>query len=717
MNNRRGIPPLPNWSNRFSSIIIEDNLLYLSNNYIVNIDLYNKQFIQLIHSSLNVYFENKFSVICKIKDISNKVNEASHMFIAVDSSGNVCFFNKIKEKNQNPERSNYKERTIEEIRASNESVCFREERYISKIGRSVIKTILNVNLKNYYKNTNNKCKYEEHLFQDLNIVLLGDINGNIDILEYFYNEKEKKIQMDKNKFTSIQISKGICTDMIFIPQKNIFIFSTTYGTIEFYSILEKNKNESEILYKNQNTLLILTHLYESNLSFIFSLDYFLSNNFEQINLSIIDKNGSFALKSLYFKDILLVKDYFSNLKILPYENSENNDLKENLIDYNFCFRILEKNKFNNKGIQDQYLFFAHKIILKYTNEKYFEIFFTSNKGKIYYTSIFFQDYLISTQNNIGLKLKYQEVPENPHNKDIFSIIHYNENKLIFISADGVISLFNHNSKFFEMDFITVRFRPSAFVENLNKGKTLFFYDEGNNLLKYNYDKLKNGLQALGRNPVKIKNSDKKYVFFEKNLNINKKEIKDCLKIKNCIQASFNENIFALLEYNYILKSYSLSVYDFESDTRIYRRDLLFKIKSMQFAFERKFKDIQELIENRDDLKKSETKQISKIDEFLNEINLKNYSESNHVDIKMDYKIDYDYQLELDFSEEKGDNLEREFFLNDNSHVKIYNNCSINDFNLGLNESDNYQQNNQFKEFNIKEKNKTKGKKKKRTYFK
>jgi hypothetical protein len=399
--------------------------------------------------------------------------------------------------------------------------------------------------------------------------------------------------------------------------------------------------------------------------------------------------------SLNFEDVLLDKENYSNLKNNFYLNNKitnRTDLENSLKKYKFRFNILDKNRFNNKSIQDQYLFFSHKIIFKSKNESNIEIFFSSNKGKIYYTSINLENCVCINPENLDFKLNYLEIPENPHSKNIFSIIDYGKSKLLFISADGVISLFNHNTKFFEMDVKTIKFRPLAFVQNSNREKNLFFYDESNNLLKYNYKKVNNGLQAIVRKPLKIKNSDERtFPFLKKNENGHKKEIKDCLKIKNCIQSKFNENIFALLEYNYISKSYSISVYDFESDTRIYRRDLLFKVKSMKFAFERKFKNIQELIENRDDLRKSQNKQINNIDNFLNEFNLREDSDCNSEKFNMDIKVDntYDMDLEFDVADDAEKNPERKEFTQFENEDKINSNKNYfinNDFNLDLNEN-------------------------------
>jgi len=128
----------------------------------------------------------------------------------------------MKEIDKNEEKANLAVKGSEDEKAFNQSLYFREERYISKIGSSVsIKTIHNVNLENFYNDINSSCYNEGHPCRDLNIVLFGDSDGNIYIFEYFFNEREKETHMNKNKYSSIKISKGACTDMVFVPEKNI----------------------------------------------------------------------------------------------------------------------------------------------------------------------------------------------------------------------------------------------------------------------------------------------------------------------------------------------------------------------------------------------------------------------------------------------------------------------------------------------------------------
>lgn len=704
MNNARGIPPLPNWSNRFSSIVIKSNLLLLSNNYIVNIDLKKKEFIQLIHSSLNIYFENKFSVICQIKDLSNQHDDNSYMFIALDTNGNICFFDKIKDNTQNQLRKNFISSYNENsINNQNQYTYFKEERYVEKIGRSSgIKTILNINLKNFYF----KEKNIEYADKDinLNLILVGDNDGNLKILKYFYDAKEKTMKMDNDAFNSIKISKGVCSDIRYIPQKAMIVLSTSSGEIQFYSLIRKQNSDvrkntdNETLNIKKNDLLILTHVYDSSLNYIYSLDYFLSNNFDQINLSILDKNGSFALVSINFEDIYIHKETKLFLENDFYKDNffTNPDDLVNLrfLNNKFSFKILDKNRFNNKSIQDQYLFFTNKFIFKQNNPYNIEIYYSSNKGKIYFTTIDLQGSLLS-QKIFDQKLFYQEIPENPHNKNIFSITNYNHDRLIFLSADGVISLFNHITKFFEMDVKTIKFRPSSFVESSNKNKYMFFYDEGSNLIKYNHKKLNNGLQAIVRNPLKIKNiEERNYPNLKNSQNYGKKEIKNFLKIKSCIQSNFNENIFALLEYNYIFNSYSISVYDFGSDTRIYRKDLLFKVKSMKFAFERKFDNIEYIINNRDDLKKAQNRQLNNLDNVLNEFCLKEDSESysNEESISSELVNSNNIDLELENKKNIFTNNEIINYAHLDIECRLENDSyqiKNNDLILDLNENENF----------------------------
>lgn len=194
MNNFRGIPPLPNWGIENMSIIIDDNLLYLSNNYIVNIDLNSKEFLQLIHSSNNIYFDNKFILITKINASFSDFGKDVY-FACLDSYGNLCFFSKVNN-NMDIEKEN------ENIYPRN---IFKEERFTLKIGNRNMnyKAIINISIKN---NTDlNSFEY----------LVIADKNGYLNIYQYFFNEK-KEIEFKKNNFIPKKITKGYATLLRYI---------------------------------------------------------------------------------------------------------------------------------------------------------------------------------------------------------------------------------------------------------------------------------------------------------------------------------------------------------------------------------------------------------------------------------------------------------------------------------------------------------------------
>ena len=64
----KGIPPSPNWGNNYSSIIFKDKyLIYISNSFIIVIDLENKVFSQILSSNI-IATNDRLNVICSINE-------------------------------------------------------------------------------------------------------------------------------------------------------------------------------------------------------------------------------------------------------------------------------------------------------------------------------------------------------------------------------------------------------------------------------------------------------------------------------------------------------------------------------------------------------------------------------------------------------------------------------------------------------------------------
>lgn len=611
MSNWRGIPPIANWANKYSSIIIENNLLYVSKNYIVNIDLIKKEFVQLLHSSHNIYYDNKFQVICEIKPFTPKI---SKMFLSIDSNGNICYF--IKQDDLNSHSN-----ILESNSGHKSSLYFREEKYISKISRCLsLKTALNINLdaslKNNFENNN------------INLLILGDTNGYLNILRYYFTQ-EKEIQIDKNIFNNKKLINGISTVLDYVKDLNLLIVCSSEGNVEFFKInLDNYYNRKE---KNNIDIFEMTFLYESNLSFVFSMDYIFIESNNILYLSVIDKNGSFNLISIKSKS-----ESFNSIKNqvnaqLPTINQFNDKSHlENNINFFVESEMREKNKFNDKSQNDEYLFFVNKMILKSNcyNNKCLEIFISSNHGRIYFTQVESDEssqFKFNTEN-----IRFSEIPENPHSKNIFSIINFEEDKLILLGSDGIISIFNHNTKFFDSEIKTLKYKPCNFITSSLNYKEVYFYDKESIIYKYNHSKLYNGLQIVNRNPLKQNYFSKP---FERNLKkkLSDKQKQKFIKIKLCVQANFNTNIFSIWEYNKLYKTNFVSVYDFDSDTRIYRQDLIFKVKNIIFAFDRKF-EFNELLNFRKDLNLYENFSLSTLDNVMGNMNLSIEDKKNNEEI-------------------------------------------------------------------------------------
>jgi hypothetical protein len=483
MSHMRGLPPAPNWGNKFTAIIFEENLLYISNNYIINIDLIKKEFYQMINSNYIDEVKEKFILIA---------NLSSEIFLAVTCKSKFIIFQKY-----------YNTTNLEDKR-----VYFKE---IKKFYFAEINLLDSRNEENSFRLQSLKVILKD------NLILCGDNQGNLHMLKFINKTSTKsntQIEEVELKYLySIMIGslKNYITDILII--KNLLIFSTSGGDIVKYSLYKDNLSKIQDSLKEGNVNMTVKQE-----KFIMSLDY-LEIDENKFILVSIDKNGSLS--------IYLLENY-------------SNEISTNI---NNKLLLFEKNKFNDKSIQENYVYFTAKFL--YEGNSCVKLLVTSNLGKIYIS-----DFSLSELLEGKIIPQYKEITDNPHEMVIFNILPY-KNKLIFISADNQISFFKSPEILFEYDIKTL----GSVIKSLHHNylsNSIYLFSEKNSIIQYNYNKKFNGLMSVIR-----KRKDKK-----------KHKEKSSVDILLTQQANFNHNVFALVTYNQSNKFTYIEIYYFSSDYKI-----------------------------------------------------------------------------------------------------------------------------------------------------
>jgi hypothetical protein len=473
MPHLRGIPPAPNWANRFTALTHGNNLLYISNNYICNIDLKKKEFFQLININ-QIDQQDKPSIIANLNNTNLLLLSTKGYFIVLQNYNN---FNK------------------EDVR-----VYFKEVKGFYKFEElATPKSILNI--------------------KESNLLIIGDNKGQLVSFKYQISEIDiNSISDNENNDIKLcyEINLGMnnyITDLnYFNPWRCLFV-ATFSGDFYIYKYSDDG-----------NIVKLVTFDTDAHFKTIYSFDYIAINNI--LNLSIIDKNGSMFIYEISNRD-----EKLSYSKVL-----------------------MEKNKFNDKNIEEKFVIFTLKYVS--LNNSEFLLFATSNKGKIFYSTF-------NQSTNIN-NITFKELSDNPHSMPIFNILE-NDSKLYFISADWTISCFN-KELMSESGIYCLGNRPKQIQFTNYLSKSLFLISEESYFYKYLFSKPVNGLSITLRKLGKL-NEFKNIVF--------------------CKQANFNENIFAIIGGENVI-----CIYDYSADVVLNKNYLDFKPKTFLFNSKRHVQNLQ-----------------------------------------------------------------------------------------------------------------------------
>ena len=233
----RGIPPSCNWLNKFSAILIDNFLLYISNNFIVIIETDKKEFKQLIFNSSGDNKE-KFSALAKVNN---------HIFVACTYKGKFILYEKNESTHENTLNDN-----------------------------NLIRPIFKESSSFMFENINNSIKV---LLYNDDYLLAGDIEGNIYhfILSINESSESKKACLYLLHIVSVGNKIQQITDGCLV--NNNLLLTSSLGCIYEYLISEKVVNTIELQRKK---------------TFIYSLE-FLHFPPDLMIISTLDKDGTFSL--------------------------------------------------------------------------------------------------------------------------------------------------------------------------------------------------------------------------------------------------------------------------------------------------------------------------------------------------------------------------------------------------------------------------------------
>ena len=258
----RGIPPSCNWLNKFSAIYIENDLLYISNNFIVLIDIAKNEFRQLIYSSSSDLKEKYTSLA--------KVNE--NLFIACSQKGKFIFYERTIINNEILDQQISKDKILRPI--------FKE--------RSIF----------IFENISNPIKF---LIYNDDFVFAGDSLGNLFHFVLTISTETTKICFLLFHFVAVSEITQQITDG-FLCNNSVYISSST-GCIYEYLISEKEIKKHSLDRKNR---------------FIYSIEYIKFTQ-DSFLFSLLDKEGTIILyikrnNSDFFK-VFEGKSIFNDRKI------------------------------------------------------------------------------------------------------------------------------------------------------------------------------------------------------------------------------------------------------------------------------------------------------------------------------------------------------------------------------------------------------------------
>ena len=613
----KGIPPSSNWSNHFTSFVFPGGkyLLYISNSFIIVVDLIKKNFNQIL-SSYKILPKEKPNIILSLNN---------EKFLSVLNSGEILSFflnnegyfvedlntNKFSKVCQNTKCGIYdKKQNI--LVLSNENIITNY--YLEcEVDYNLYKIyeIDNINKKEYFITDMILIKIES----DNYLAVCNNI-GNIIIYKYDIIKYEQILLINSYKKENIY-------NIIFDRSQNLLCSINRSGTLNIYQLTKTIDNKLE-----SYNLLRLTNQFNDQTISEFYLYFSISfiKDDDSTNILVTSNNGRIFIFNQNYTD-------FKEVAENPHKNSiysilMNKDLNQ-IIFFSSDYKISLFNIINKKNESNVSINFATcintipskvKILKQYFNKIYF---LYQIQHQLYISSYDIKkekNSLDTLQNKVKIKLDnknnnndiYPEIISSNYILSLCKLI--DEERILLVNKNNEIFLYDIENEEIERKLLFLK-NEEIIIDILYENNILYILYKSGNIIIYSYNTKK-------IEKYKISN------FIEKGnlLNIQNdiiiitiKEFKSdliqfylmknyiCIKLKGII---IPNNFYS---YQLLLPNYNLFYfYAFEEELKVFNMDMTNQLGLLKDI------DIKEM--------KYETylSVIDKLKNSLNNLNEKNY---------------------------------------------------------------------------------------------
>ena len=434
----KGIPPASNWSNHFTSLIFPGGkyLLYISNSFIVVLDLVQKKFSQIL-SSNKIYQKEKPNILLLLnkEKFLSIINSGEIIIFGLNSEGN--FIEDLKSNKCDKICQNVKcgvldyEQSLLILSNDNRIYAYNIE-YEDYYNVSLMYEISNINEINYFITDMLLIKIDSN-----NYLVVSNNIGNIIIYKYNSIRYDKILVININKKENIY-------NIIYDKISNTIYSISKSGTLNAYQLILSDKNN--LIYNNTLNLQNKFNDQAINEFYLFFSIFFIHEN----NLLITSNQGRIFLYNIKNKQVQEIAEN-------PHKNSiysilHNYDLNQIIFfssDYKISLFDIKLSKDNSPLINFAYCINTipskPKLVGQCNNKIYylFQI-----QHKLYVNSYDIKkekNYLDSIQNKVRIKYNYninnnKENESNNYNLSLCKLI--DEERCLLVNKKNEIIIYN-----------------------------------------------------------------------------------------------------------------------------------------------------------------------------------------------------------------------------------------------------------------------------------
>ena len=499
----KGIPPASNWSNHFTSLIFPGGkyLLYISNSFIIVLDLIQKNFSQIL-SSHKIYQKEKPNILFLLnkEKFASVINSGDIIIFGLNSEGN--FVEDLKSNKLDKVCQNVKCGFIDydqnlAILSNDNKIFVYSIQYEENYNIYLAYEIDNINNTNYFITDMLLMKINSN-----NYLVVSNNIGNIIIYKYDASKYEQILVINNNKKENIY-------NIIFDKINNVLYSINKSGTLNAFQLTPNGNNN--LIYDNIINLQNKFNDQAINEFYLFFSISFINEN----NLLITSNQGRiflFNIKNKQFKEIAENPHKNSIYSILL--NSDMNQFIFFSSDYKISFFDIKLNELNFPLLNFisciNLIPSKTKILGQYNNKIYY---LYQIQHKLYINSYDIKkekNYLDSIQYKV--KIKNKENDSNNYNLSLCKLI--DEEKFLLINKKNEILIYNIEEekidKFFSFlekdeliidllfntDILYILYKTGKIIIYNTKTTKIEKYTISNQIEKGNLLYLKNGIIIL-----------------------------------------------------------------------------------------------------------------------------------------------------------------------------------------------------------------------------